>query len=330
MDQYPFHPSAASAFLASALVPTTCVWIKRYVLSLSKLNNDQTIRNRRSLLHEKFHVSKVPNDLDYIIIGSGMSGLTCAAILSRLGRRVVVLEQHNDVAGGGTHMFDLKGYRFDSGLHYTVPWSIPLFALTCLKKPKDCLPFDLMTEADGTIDKIFLVGPDGNCTEPFRMKFGETHLRQLYEMFPGETKGINWYLKVSSDSMHFVKAFLLSKLFPKWLQTLYWQLVPSRFIDAASITAKDLLPRFIRNKRLASLLSSMWIDTGARPDRASFMLTASVFRGISMEGGCYPRGGSVEMAKELVTVIEVSNFHRKECFSDHSILYLEQWRKSSH
>lgn len=61
-----------------------------------------------------------------------------------LGRKVLVLEQHDDVCGGGTHMFTEKGYRFDSGLHYTVPWSVPVFALTCLKKPKDCLPFDLM------------------------------------------------------------------------------------------------------------------------------------------------------------------------------------------
>jgi all-trans-retinol 13,14-reductase len=48
----------------------------------------------------------------------------------------------------------------------------------------------------------------------------------------------------------------------------------------------------------------MWIDTGARPDTATFMLTSSVFRGISMEGGCYPRGGSDKMAAELVPVIE--------------------------
>jgi phytoene dehydrogenase-like protein len=61
-----------------------------------------------------------------------------------LGRKVLVLEQHDDVCGGGTHMFTEKGYRFDSGLHYTVPWSVPVFALTCLKKPKDVVPFDLM------------------------------------------------------------------------------------------------------------------------------------------------------------------------------------------
>ena len=80
------------------------------------------IRSDRALLHNKFSPSKIPVDLDVIIIGSGMSGLSCAAILARLGKKVLVLEQHPDTAGGGTHGFDLKGYRFDSGLHYTVPW----------------------------------------------------------------------------------------------------------------------------------------------------------------------------------------------------------------
>lgn len=30
--------------------------------------------------------------------------------------------QH-DVAGGGTHTYELGRYKFDSGLHYTVSWS---------------------------------------------------------------------------------------------------------------------------------------------------------------------------------------------------------------
>ena len=41
--------------------------------------------------------------------------------------------------GGGTHQFDLNGYRFDSGLHYTVPWSVPIFALTCLKSIEEVM-----------------------------------------------------------------------------------------------------------------------------------------------------------------------------------------------
>ena len=32
-------------------------------------------------------------DVDTVVIGSGMSGLSCAAVLSRMGQRVLVLEQ---------------------------------------------------------------------------------------------------------------------------------------------------------------------------------------------------------------------------------------------
>lgn len=48
------------------------------------------------------------------MIGSGVGGLTAAALLSKAGKRVVVLEQH-DQAGGCTHTFQNKGYEFDVG-----------------------------------------------------------------------------------------------------------------------------------------------------------------------------------------------------------------------
>merc|ERR1711871_1116293 len=98
-------------------------------------------RAKRALIREKYSAGKIrvagtddDKDFDYIIIGAGMSGLSCGCILSRLGNKVLVLDQHEDVAGGGTHTFDLKGYPFDSGLHYTVPWSEPLLALTTGKQ----------------------------------------------------------------------------------------------------------------------------------------------------------------------------------------------------
>lgn len=306
---------AATAFALTAIVPAGYHCLKKSLEELSFKNNDPAIRKKRSLLHEKFNHSKVPSDLDYIIIGSGMGGLSCAAILARLGKKVVVLEQHYDVVGGGTHMFDLKGFPFDSGLHYTVPWSVPVLALTCLKKPRDCVPFDMMTEEDGTIDKLYLVDqdpsvkPSSDFLNPLRMKYGESHLQEIYRQFPHEQKGIDAFLRLSNRAMEFIKYFMLARLFPKWLQRLFWRCMPSSIMEVANHTAQELLPRYINDHRLISLFSSMWIDTGCRPDLASFALTASVFRGISMEGGCYPRGGSTELAKDLVTVIEVSK-HR--------------------
>ena len=55
---------------------------------------------------------------DVIVIGSGASGLTCAAILAKLhDRKVLVLEQH-DRPGGCLHTFTEKGVVFRTGMHY--------------------------------------------------------------------------------------------------------------------------------------------------------------------------------------------------------------------
>ena len=40
----------------------------------------------------KFSASKVPKNLDDIVISSGIGGLTVAAVLSRAGKRAFVLE----------------------------------------------------------------------------------------------------------------------------------------------------------------------------------------------------------------------------------------------
>ena len=62
---------------------------------------------------------------DVIIIGSGISGLSCAAMLARAGKKVLVLERHYTV-GGTMHTFQLSDtidgkrwqWEFDSGVHY--------------------------------------------------------------------------------------------------------------------------------------------------------------------------------------------------------------------
>ncbi|MDJ0719946.1 MAG: NAD(P)-binding protein [Prochloraceae cyanobacterium] len=58
------------------------------------------------------------NKYDAIVIGSGIGGLTAAAILSKYNhKKVLVLEQHY-VIGGLTHEFERKGFHWDVGIHY--------------------------------------------------------------------------------------------------------------------------------------------------------------------------------------------------------------------
>ena len=61
-----------------------------------------------------FSVDRVPENLDVIVIGSGIGGLTVAATLAKAGRKVLLLEQH-DQAGGCCHTFVEKGFEFDVG-----------------------------------------------------------------------------------------------------------------------------------------------------------------------------------------------------------------------
>ncbi|MBW4596149.1 MAG: NAD(P)/FAD-dependent oxidoreductase [Brasilonema angustatum HA4187-MV1] len=53
-------------------------------------------------------------DSDVIVIGSGIGGLTTAALLARYGKRVIVCESHT-IPGGAAHTFRRRGFEFDSG-----------------------------------------------------------------------------------------------------------------------------------------------------------------------------------------------------------------------
>ncbi|GAA6084330.1 inactive all-trans-retinol 13,14-reductase-like [Tachysurus ichikawai] len=71
-------------------------------------------KKRSKNLKQGFRKEKVPENLDAIVIGSGIGGMTAAATLAKLGKRVLVLEQH-DQAGGYCHTFTEKGFEFDVG-----------------------------------------------------------------------------------------------------------------------------------------------------------------------------------------------------------------------
>ena len=81
----------------------------------AKLVLDRAERDK--VLKQNFDVSLIPSNIDAIVIGSGIGGLTTAAILAKTGKSVLVLEQH-DQAGGSCHTFVERGFEFDVGIHY--------------------------------------------------------------------------------------------------------------------------------------------------------------------------------------------------------------------
>jgi len=80
-----------------------------YILSFPA---PRPVQSRRA---DKFQLSKVPENIDTIVIGSGSGGSTVANLLAQSGQRVLVLEQHS-VTGGCTHSFREEGCEWDTGL----------------------------------------------------------------------------------------------------------------------------------------------------------------------------------------------------------------------
>ena len=55
---------------------------------------------------------------EVVVVGSGISGLTAAALLAKQNRQVVIVER-NQKPGGALRHFVKRGIPFDVGFHYS-------------------------------------------------------------------------------------------------------------------------------------------------------------------------------------------------------------------
>jgi NADPH-dependent 2,4-dienoyl-CoA reductase/sulfur reductase-like enzyme len=81
------------------------------------------VRSPEELLLQSEQDVKDIDHTDYVVIGSGIGGLSCAAMLSYCGYKVTVLESHY-LPGGAAHTFERKGFKFDAGPSLGMEWRL--------------------------------------------------------------------------------------------------------------------------------------------------------------------------------------------------------------
>jgi all-trans-retinol 13,14-reductase len=240
---------------------------------------------------------------DYVVIGSGMGGMTTAAILAKLEKRVLVLEQHY-VPGGFTHTFRRKGYEWDVGVHAVGEVTEHTLTGRLLA---------LLTDERLTWTSLGPVYDEFYFPDGFEIGFPDDPHRfreQLVTAFPAEAQGIDDYLDEVKNVASAMKAYYLARAVPKRFGPLLDHTIARRAQKYLDLPTAEAIARFTRDPRLQAVLTAQWGYYGSLPSRASFAMHALVVRHF-LYGGYYPVGGSREIARGLLrTVAEAGGWTR--------------------
>ena len=125
---------------------------------------------------------------DVIIIGSGVGGLMCGALLSLKGFRVNILEKHHQI-GGNLQTFKRNGVMFNSAMHFVGSMEKGQILHQVFKYLGVLDSTGLERLDPEHYEKIYL--GDKEYSYPVGM---EAHRERLLSYFPGEKKAINSYL----------------------------------------------------------------------------------------------------------------------------------------
>jgi prolycopene isomerase len=238
----------------------------------------------------RFHEEAARDRYDAVVIGSGLGGLTSAALLARAGQRVLIVERH-DRPGGYAHAFRRRGYRFDSAVH--------------LVSGCEPVPFegggvlhDLLSEL-GVRDRCDFVRidpcyrvewPGLTLDAPCELeRFTEAHA----ERFPREAKGIHGFLEDC----------LTIRGEASRAEEQAGSLRPERFpllLRYRRATLAQVLEARVEDPAARAALAALWPYLGLPPSRVSFLYFATMLTSYVADGAYYCRGSFQALADALV------------------------------
>lgn len=232
---------------------------------------------------------------DAIVIGSGMGGMTSAAMLAKTGSRVLVLEQHY-VPGGFTHAFRRKQYTWDVGVHAVgevTPHSLTGRLLHELTQG------ELQWQSLGPVYDEFYY-PDN-----FRIDFPDSP-QQFYDnlcaAFPGEEEAIRRYIQLVREVASGMRGYYMARV-----QSGLWGHLADFFLARKAQSyfhqpTQDVLDSLTKNRKLQAIFVAQWGYYGSPPSRSCFAIQALVSKHF-FHGAYYPVGGSKRIAECLLKTV---------------------------
>lgn len=258
-------------------------------------------KKRDKVLKQGFTKEKIPDNLDAIVIGSGIGGMTAAATMAKLGKRVLVLEQH-DVAGGCCHTFTKQGFEFDAGLHYIGQLhENSLFKVAMDQITEGQLEF---VEIDQHFDNL-VIGTGEECRD-YSIYTGKTEMEQhLKNQFPEDAKAVDEFFKIMKIAARRTPFLAILKLIPRWLALFLLKSgianLCSSIFRLSSTSATEMNYRLTSNKDLHLIFC--YIFYGVPPKDSSCVINALLLHHYK-RGAYYPKGGASEIPLHITKVIQ--------------------------
>lgn len=249
--------------------------------------------------HEQsYKRATLQDNWDAIVIGSGIGGLTPAAMLARKGWRVLVLERHA-TAGGCTHAFKREGYEWDVGLHY----------------------MGEVHRKNGGLRRIFDVISGGKlewapmpdvynriviADRSYDYVSGKERFKaRMKEYFPRDADAIDRYIELVMAANRAAKDFFGERAMPPGVSGQVYAKVGPAFQEFSGRTVLEVLNGLTSNQELIAVLCGHYGDYSLLPSRASFAMHAMLIKHY-IDGASYPVGGASRIAETVGDVIRAA------------------------
>lgn len=233
---------------------------------------------------------------DAIVIGSGIGGMAAAAALSRVGHKVLLLEQHQTL-GGLTHSFSRNGFTWDVGLHY-------LGGMAPGDRNREMLDWLSETPIDfvslGSIYDTLHIG----SAEPLSLSRPyEAQEMDLKDRFPDQAEAIEAWTHALREGREAMYKIFPTRAMPEIAGDMldWWN--RRALAKWCARTTQEVIDDLTDDPELAAVMAAQWGDHGGRPSKASFAMHALIAGWYLYSGSWYPVGGSAAFAEHIIPTI---------------------------